>query len=148
MISIIIPTYCPGSYLYECIKSINKQTYVKDKLEVIIILNGIRFPYEIFVKDIINKFQLEIKYLYTDEKGVSAARNLGLDYSKGEYVLFLDDDDLLSENYLLNLINKLNDDNEIIASNVYSFYEDCDEKIMDYLTYHIQLLFVKELYFY
>lgn len=134
MISIIIPTYCPDSYIKRCIQSIEEQLNLKEMLEVIIVLNGKRYPYETYLKDFILESKLNIKYIYTSQKGVSNARNIGLDHSKGDYIFFLDDDDILSKNYFDEMCKCL-DANVIVASNVYSFYSDVDEKLKDYLTF-------------
>ena len=46
-----------------------------------------------------------IMYFYQENSGQGAARNLGISYSTGKYIYFMDSDDILKENTFLNLIN-------------------------------------------
>lgn len=134
MISIIIPTYRPENYFFECIHSVIEQNIEKSEYEIIIVLNGDKQPYERNIKSIIKSIDANIKYIYTSIPGVSNARNIGLEYAKGEYIYFLDDDDILSENYFEHML-KMVTPNSIVASNVYSFYNSISEKMIDYLSY-------------
>jgi len=106
-ISVIIPTYKPGEYIYKCLESLKNQSLNVDKFEVIIVLNGERIPFEenicIFVEK--NLIELNVVLLHTFVTGVSNARNIAIDTSKGNYITFLDDDDYISENYLENLLS-------------------------------------------
>lgn len=100
-ISVIIPTYKPQDYIWECLDSLNNQTFSKEYFEVIIILNGCNDPYLKQINDYIvihkiNNFILK----QADTPGVSNARNIALDIAKGEYICFIDDDDWVSHNYL------------------------------------------------
>ncbi|MFR2976561.1 MAG: glycosyltransferase family 2 protein [Segatella copri] len=49
-ISVIIPTYAPKDYLWECLGSLENQTLSKDEFEVILVLNGEREPYESLIR--------------------------------------------------------------------------------------------------
>ncbi|GHT97325.1 hypothetical protein FACS1894142_1600 [Spirochaetia bacterium] len=101
-ISIIIPTCKPQNYLFECLASIQKQIFSKHMFEIIIILNGEKDPYYDAIKKYIT-FDLvgyHVELLYTEISGVSNARNLGTEKSQGKYIAFIDDDDVISENYL------------------------------------------------
>ena len=81
------------------------------------VLSKIHDDYDIFVADdgstdntsnLVKKvYGSRVKYFYQENKGVSAARNLGYQKSKGEYVLFLDSDDIIERNFLKNKINAL-----------------------------------------
>ncbi len=100
-ISVIIPTYSPQNYLWECLDSLNNQSFSKERFEVILVLNGDKNPFESEIKAYIGSHQkLQINYIYTQNKGVSNARNIGLDTARGEYIAFIDDDDYISRNYL------------------------------------------------
>lgn len=110
-ISVIIPTYKPKNYIWECLNSLASQSFNKNSFEVIIILNGCKEPWkeqiETFITDKLS--ELNVILLQTDIPGVSNARNLGLDAAKGEYVAFIDDDDYVSPNYLSGLYSKVGD---------------------------------------
>lgn len=128
-ISVIIPSYKPQSYIYECLLSLNEQTYSKKFFEVIIILNGCNEPYKSNIINYIkeNLAEMNIQLFQTDIPGVSNARNIGLNNSQGQYICFIDDDDVISPNYLCGLIKKANQDT-IVISNVLSFKYNINEK--------------------
>ena len=117
IISVIIPTYKPGEYLWQCLQSLDKQVLAKDKFEVIIILNGCNQPFKSQLDDYIKKLaSLNIKFVHTEDGGVSNARNIGLDMSVGEYVTFVDDDDFVSPSYLKELLDKVSPDTVAISN--------------------------------
>lgn len=101
-VSVIIPTYKPQAYLWECLDSLIKQSLPKDEFEVILVLNGCCEPWKGQIEAYIaeRKMDLCIKFIQTDIPGVSNARNIGLDAAVGEYIAFLDDDDYISPSYL------------------------------------------------
>lgn len=101
-ISIIIPTYKPQDYIWECLDSIKNQTFAKEDFEVILVLNGCREPYYTQIQEYIDKnfVGYNVNFIQTDQGGVSNARNIALNVAKGEYVAFIDDDDYISPKYL------------------------------------------------
>lgn len=110
-ISVIIPTYKPQAYLWECLDSIYNQTFPKSDYELVLVLNGCCEPYNSQFKDWLSKHaDLQVQYFQTDEGGVSNARNIALDNVNGEYVTFIDDDDLISPVYLQELYENASPD--------------------------------------
>lgn len=102
LISIIIPAYNCGKFIEKCLTSIQKQSY--KHFEVIIVDDGSTD----ITREIVNEFTScdeRFLYHYQDNQGVSAARNKGLDISRGEYIAFIDSDDWVSEDYLSEAIN-------------------------------------------
>ncbi|MCC8146682.1 MAG: glycosyltransferase family 2 protein, partial [Bacteroidales bacterium] len=96
-VSIIIPIYNAEDYLEECLSSMQNQTYTN--IEVLMVDDGstdasARIAWEYV--DIDNRFQ----YYYQENRGVSAARNLGLDKISGEYITFIDSDDWVDKEYI------------------------------------------------
>ena len=90
MISVIVPVYNVSPFLGKCLDSLLAQSF-KD-LEILIIDDGSTDD----SGDICDKYAEEDKRItvfHTDNKGLSAARNLGLDKSKGDYIAFVDSDD-------------------------------------------------------
>lgn len=103
-ISVIVPTYKPQGYLWECLNSIYNQTFSKSDYELVLVLNGCNEPFHSQIKDWLGKHSdLQVQFFQTDEGGVSNARNIALDNAKGEYVTFVDDDDYISDAYLCDL---------------------------------------------
>lgn len=118
-ISVIIPTFKPKDYLWECLDSLKNQDIEKEKYEVLIILNGEKEPYYSDILSYINKNQLSnFKLNYTNLAGVSNARNIGLDISQGENIVFIDDDDYISRNYLRALNDKVEENTIVVTNNL------------------------------
>ena len=111
-ISVIIPTYKPKAYLWECLDSLIIQSFPKEDFEVILVLNGCDEPYKSAIENYIStKMQrMNINFINTKQGGVSNARNLGLDVARGKYITFIDDDDYISSSYLQDLFNIANRD--------------------------------------
>ena len=109
-VSVIIPTYKPGEYIWECLDSLDKQVFPKTDFEVILVLNGCKEPYYSQLKEYIAKSNVQYNFIHTDEGGVSNARNIALDNVKGEYITFIDDDDIVSSTYLVELYSKASPD--------------------------------------
>lgn len=116
-ISVIIPTYKPKEYLWECLQSLAAQTLDRKLFEVIIVLNGCNEPYYSQINTYIDQTlsDLNIQYIHTEVGGVSNARNIGLDQAKGKYITFIDDDDYISPQYLEELYGQANEDTIVLA---------------------------------
>ena len=104
MISIIIPCYNQGAYLQDAIDSVKAQTYTD--WEIIIVDDGSNDEETISIIKSINEEKVAI--YFQQNLGVSVARNIGAQYSKGDYLLFLDADDKIVNNYLKTAINAFN----------------------------------------
>ena len=87
-VSVIIPTYNCAQYITEAVESVLNQTY-KD-FEIIVVDDGSTDNTKEVIKPYLNK----IKYIYQQNSGPSAARNRGIKEAKGEYIAFLDADDI------------------------------------------------------
>ncbi|KDE41136.1 Glycosyltransferase [Nitrincola lacisaponensis] len=100
--SIIIPAFNSEKYIGRCLNSILKQN--STEYEVIVVNDGS----EDDTLNEIKKFEesLNIKIINNNNQGVSCARNIGLDNSKGQYVIFIDSDDYILPGYL-EYLNKL-----------------------------------------
>ncbi len=93
MVSVIIPVYNGELYIGQAIESILSQSY-KD-VEIIVVDDGSTDSTEKVVRSYEN-----VCYIYQANSGPAAARNKGMSVSKGEYIAFLDSDDLYKENKL------------------------------------------------
>jgi glycosyltransferase involved in cell wall biosynthesis len=119
-IAVLIPTFKPGKYIENCLSSIENQTLPKDTYCVYIALNGPRYPYENYVLNILNKKKFQYKYFYIPYANVSNARNVLLKNSTENFIVFIDDDDIISKNYLENLVD-VTTEKYIGIANVYNF---------------------------
>lgn len=125
LVSIIIPTYKPGNYLLKCLLSLKEQSCKKNIFEIIIVLNGPLDNYFNYIEEYIREElnDISVHLLYIKEKGVSSARNAGINRSKGKYICFIDDDDFVSNTYIENLL-ELVGDYDIVVSNVKTYDRD------------------------
>lgn len=112
-ISVIIPVYNVEKYLSKCLDSIINQTY--SNFEVILIDDG-STDNSSNICDKYSKKDKRIKAIHNKNKGVSFSRNCGLDIASGKYILFIDSDDTIDEDYLEKLINNSKKE-ELICSN-------------------------------
>lgn len=140
-ISVIIPTYKPQDYLWECLDSMVIQTFPKGEFEVILVLNGCTEPYKSAIeKYIAEKMNgMSVNFIHTEVGGVSNARNLALDQVKGEFVTFIDDDDFVSPRYLDLLYDKA--DAETISVCYPYAFNDGD---MTQINYQISKIYDKQ----
>lgn len=131
-ISVIVPTYKPQAYLWECLDSIYNQTFPKSDYELVLVLNGCNEPYNTQILDWLSKHKdLNVQFFQIDTGGVSNARNIALDNAKGEYVTFIDDDDLISTAYLKELYEKATPDTVSLCY-PYAFNDGDIEKQLPY----------------
>ena len=98
-LSIIIPVYNVEKYIRPCLESVFRQGLEEECFEVLLVDDGTKDKSLHVIADIIG-FHKNIKILTQENQGLSAARNTGMREAKGEYVLFLDSDDLLVDNTL------------------------------------------------
>ena len=96
-VSIIIPAYNAELYLEQCVESILNQTY--RNIEVIIINDG-SIDKTGEIADRLKIIDERIIVIHNQNKGVSASRNDGLQKSTGDYIVFVDADDFLSDDYV------------------------------------------------
>lgn len=92
LISVIIPVYKVEKYLEQCVESVRQQTY--SNIEIILVDDGSpdkcgKICDEYACKD------KRIKAIHQNNMGLSVARNTGVEYSKGEYLVFIDSDDYI-----------------------------------------------------
>ena len=120
-VSIVIPIYNVEKFLADAIESVLNQTY--KNLEVILVDDGSpdncgKICDEYALKD------ERIKVIHKVNGGLSAARNSGIEIATGDYIMFLDSDDLLTENACELFLNKIESEN---ADYVIGNYINCDE---------------------
>lgn len=124
LVSIIVPIYNKEYYLDKCLNSLKKQIY--KNIEVLMIDDGsIDSSREICkkYKDIDKRF----KYIYQKNSGVSIARNLGMQSSKGEWIMFVDPDDYVDVSLVNTLFSKVEKDIDIISC---CCMADCNGKLI------------------
>lgn len=98
-LSIIIPAYNAEKYLYTLLDTLDKQ--MQKGVEVIIVDDGSRVPV---------KTDYKWATVYRERNGCPGlTRNVGLDHAKGEYIAFIDADDMVTDDYLPLIMDKINE---------------------------------------
>lgn len=100
-ISVIVPVYNTEKYLHRCIDSILTQTFTD--FELLLIDDGSLDRSGAICDEYAEKDSC-VRVFHKSNGGVSSARNLGLDYAKGEWITFVDSDDWVSNNVLEEII--------------------------------------------
>jgi len=129
-VSVIIPTYNRSSLLKMAIDSVLIQSY--ENYEIIVVDDGSN---DTTAKLIDSYASEKLRYFYQKNRGRSAARNLGIEMAHGEYVAFLDSDDMFLPQKLELQACEL-DANPSIGL-VYSYAKNIDEN-GNYLSYHFE----------
>ncbi|HBA93677.1 MAG TPA: hypothetical protein DCZ02_03570, partial [Ruminococcaceae bacterium] len=107
--SVILPVFNREKFIENCIISVLNQTYLD--LELLVVDDGSEDSTIEIVERLKNKDN-RIKLIKTSHKGVSSARNLAIENSKGEYIFFIDSDDYIHPD-LLKILSAKMDDEEI-----------------------------------
>lgn len=102
VVSVIIPVYNVQQYLPQCVESILAQTY--QNLEIILVDDGSTDDSGRLCDDFAEK-DSRLKVFHVPNGGPAKARNIGLDCATGEYIVFVDSDDCVSEDWLNVLFN-------------------------------------------
>ena len=97
IVSIVIPVFNAEKFINETLDSILKQSF--SKIEIIVVNDGSHDNSEKIIKSFCDE---RIVYFSQINQGVSVARNVGLSYVKGNYVIFFDADDLMRSTVFCN----------------------------------------------
>lgn len=108
-LSIIIPVFNVDKYLRKCLDSILGQGIDQKFYEVLIINDGSTDNSQDIIEEYINSYS-NVFAFYKENGGLSSARNLGIEKSKGDYLFFIDSDDFLADTILTKAIKELADD--------------------------------------
>lgn len=130
-LSLIIPIYGVEKYIKKFMESLIYQ--VTSEVEVILVNDGTCDRSMIILNNIINSLNIEkkscFKILEQKNFGQSIARNNGLKFASGEYIGFLDADDLVASDYIDTLLNCMKKEADIISYNALAFNDLTNEKL-------------------
>lgn len=116
MLSIIICTYNRDKYIYNALKNIAENDFPVDKYEILLINNNSTDNTESECNRFVQDFpQVNFRYFIELKQGLSHARNRGTEESKGDVLIFLDDDSFVKKNYLQNLQQQLSHYSDAMA---------------------------------
>ena len=112
LVSVIIPVYNVEKYLSQCLESVINQTY--KNLEIVVIDDG-STDNSGQICDSFGKADSRIVVIHSENRGVSVARNIGIQNAHGEFISFVDSDDFLDEDFYEYLVSLIRIDNCDIA---------------------------------
>ena len=101
-LSFIIPIYNAERYLSECLNSLLAQDLVADEYEIVCVNDGSKDGSLSVLRDFADRYP-NIRIIDKENGGVTTARNAGLEAASGDFIWFIDADDLIQENILAKL---------------------------------------------
>lgn len=115
-ISVIVPVYNVEQYLPRCIDSILAQTFTD--FELLLIDDGSTDNSGKICDEYAKKKDTKIRVWHKENGGVSSARNMGLDFAKGEYIQFIDSDDFIEKN-MFEIVYNTCENADIVVTDYY-----------------------------
>ena len=116
LISIIMPVYNAEKYLNRSIESIMNQTY--NNIEIILVNDG-STDNSLEICTSYQEKDNRIKLINQANKGVSFARNKGIDEATGDYIMFIDSDDYVEKNMIEDMVSKITEDDiDLVISGI------------------------------
>lgn len=112
LLSVIIPAYNVAPYLEECVNSILASTF--QDYEILLVNDGSMDETGALCDTLAERSE-RIRVFHTKNGGVCAARNLGIDSATGEYISFVDGDDVISPHMLELLAAEMKDDIQLVS---------------------------------
>lgn len=125
LVSIIIPIYNTEKYLKGCLDSVISQTY--KNIEVLLINDG-STDNSGLICDYYVQCDKRVKVFHNANNGVSYSRNYGINRALGRYILFIDADDTIDENYVEELVKEMNDEIDLCICGINDIYEKYNKK--------------------
>ena len=139
-VSVIIPIYNQEKYLNRCIDSLVNQNF--DDYEIILVNDGSTDKTPLICDEYSQKYDF-IKTIHKPNSGVSATRNVGIDAAQGEYVMFVDSDDFVTEDYISTMYNcQIENPDKFIVCNIYtktekqSLFSTCIKNSSETISFH------------
>ena len=125
LVSIIVPVYNVEEYLDDCLKSLSTQTY--ENIEILLILGKSTDKSSEIAGQWCNK-DTRMTSFVEENKGLSAARNQGVHLAKGEYIIFVDSDDWVENEFVERLYHAVEDNEADFAECDYYRVRNYSEK--------------------
>ncbi|WP_276903978.1 glycosyltransferase family 2 protein [Faecalibaculum rodentium] len=112
LVSFIVPVYNVENYLVDCLESIVRQTY--ENIEIVLVNDGSTDRSPAICREYA-AMDKRIKLINKQNGGLSDARNIGIDNARGQWITFVDSDDVITEDYCSSLVNTINESSSDIA---------------------------------
>lgn len=125
-ISIITPAYNAEKYIKRCVESVLSQTY--ENIEHIVVDDG-SSDNTLSILNEMSKSDERLKVIHKENEGVSIARNVAIEHSNGDFIIFADADDWMEKDMCENMLSSaLENDSDIVICEYYNYYESSDKK--------------------
>lgn len=124
LVSVIVPVYNTEKYLRKCIDSIVEQTYTN--LDIILVDDGSTDASGVICDEYAGK-DSRIRVIHKENEGNGQARNTGLDYTEGGYILWVDSDDMIHRKQVEVLLSIAKEKNADIVVGGYCAISDGEE---------------------
>ena len=111
-VSVILPVYHVESYIAGCLRSIVMQDF--QNFEVLLVDDGSPDGSIAVAREYLKDTDLDWRVIEKENGGVSSARNAGLKEARGDYVVFVDPDDVLSRDFLSSLLKEAGEDIDFV----------------------------------
>lgn len=132
-LTIILPVYNGSASIERCLKSVFKQNY--PNLEIIIVNDGSTDNSEEIISNIIEKAKREDTiYIHKENSGVADTRNYAISIATGEYITFIDQDDIYAENYCSDYMKLVDGSTDIIVGGYVRVDSNENEIYREHLT--------------
>lgn len=135
--SVVICTYNREKYIAASLQAVCRQTFANDTFELLMVDNNSPDNTRTVFESVAAEYpQVQMKYILETEQGISYARNRGIKESRGEFIVFVDDDETIDTFYLEKLDEYLTayPDAELAATAVLPVYETQQPKWMSHFT--------------
>lgn len=127
-VTIIIPVFNAEKYINQCLNSVLNQTLNFNDIQIIIINDASTDNTGKIIENYTHFKNIEYISLKSNTGSPSYPRNIGIEKAKGEYIVFLDADDILEKHYLEVLINQIDKEkSNIVISSVFTIYSTSDD---------------------
>lgn len=128
-VSVIVPVYNVEKYLDECLSSLVNQTL--SELEIIVVNDGTKDNSQSIIDHYVKQYPNKVVSLIKENGGLGDARNYGIPYAKGEYIGFVDSDDVVHLEMVEKMFNKAKlEDSDLVLCDLEYFYETSSEKMV------------------
>ena len=113
ILSFVIPVYNCEKYIYRCLEQICASEVEFDNYEIVVINDGSHDGSDAEIKRFRDKYTTcNINYIVKENQGASAARNRGIEEAKGDFIWFVDADDLINSSFFSTIIKRQKDYHE------------------------------------
>lgn len=121
LVSVIIPTYKRKDKLKRLLNSLLESDYPKDKMEIIVVVDGDGEDYSALIKEF-----PKVRFIFNEnEQFLAESRNIGIRNSRGEYLFIIDDDNIVDRKCITELVKFMENNPEVgIAGPIMYYYKD------------------------